>query len=398
MSETGRDATTSLPAPAPASIKRPIRVAVVGMSVNRTDGVRDHATLLAQAAARENVSCSLHWHLRSEGSLSGTRSQLRAWTRELRRELAEGKPDAVLLHYSTFAFSYRGVPLLVRPTLAAFRTARIPLVTVLHEFAYPWRYGGFRGSVWAVTQRAALIDIMRASAAVVVTAEFRARWLASRRWLPRRRLVVSPVFSNLPPALRGRPAQRGRPVLGLFGYSHQTAAMSLVLDALRLLEDRGVHVQLRLLGAPGRSSPSGEAWLAGARSRDLVDALSFSDTLPAQDLSNALADCEVLLLADTVGPTSRKTTLAASLATGRPVVAIDGPRRWPKLVDSEAAVVVAPRPSALADAVGALLADEGERERAGERGRAFAEREMSLARSARAVSALLQEVLGARAS
>jgi glycosyltransferase involved in cell wall biosynthesis len=394
VSETEHDFATSPRRSAATGTQRPLQTVVVGVSAGPTDGVRDHAVLLAGAPSRENVSYSLQWHWRSARSIRAARSELRAWTGGLSRELDQMQPDAVLLHYSTFAYSYRGLPVFVRPILSALRNSRAPLVTVLHEFAYPWRRGGWRGHMWAVTQRAALIDIMRASSAVVATTEFRAEWLASRRWLPQRRVVISPVFSNLPPSVSGRSPQRGRPVVGLFGYSHQGVAVSLVLDAIHLLEDRGVHVQFVLLGAPGRSSSSGEAWIAAARSREIVHAVSFSDTLPAQELSDALAGCDVLLFADTMGPTSRKTTLAASLASGRPVVAIDGPRSWSKLVQSEATVVAAPTSSALADALGALLADEHECERLGARGRAFAEREMSLRRSARVLTALLDDIVG----
>jgi glycosyltransferase involved in cell wall biosynthesis len=300
----------------------------------------------------------------------------------------------VLLHYSVFSYSHRGLPLFVHPTLAALRGARVPLVAMMHELVYPWTHGGWRGKVWALSQRALLIDVMRASSAAIVTADARAQWLASARWLPKRRVLVAPVFSNLPTP-QAEPA-RDRPgnVIGLFGYSYQGAAVSLVLDALRLLHDRGGDAELRLLGAPGRSSSAGEVWLTAARTRALEPALSFSGALPGQALSNALAACDLLLFPDAAGPSSRKGTLAASLASGRPIVALDGPNRWSKLIEAEAARVAQPTAPALADAVGALLADAQARETLGARGRAFAEREMGVARSVEAVMSILEGLLG----
>ncbi len=301
----------------------------------------------------------------------------------------------MLLHYSVFSYSHRGLPLFVRPTLSALHGSRIPLVTVLHEFAYPWRRAGLHGSAWALSQRALLIEVMRASAAAVVTIDTRADWLASRAWLPRRPVAFAPVFSNLPPpAVRPRP-DRQTPVIGLFGYSHEGAAISLVLDAVRLLEDRGRGVELMLLGAPGRSSAVGEAWLAAARTRAITHALSFSGTLAAQDLSDALAACDVMLFADSSGPSSRKTTLAASLASGRAVVAIDGPHSWSELIQAQAVHVVQPTSDALASGLDTLLGDEGLRQALGARGRVFAERQMGVARSARVVAGLLDDVLTA---
>ncbi len=363
------------------------------MSTSRICGVHDHATLLARALAGEHLACSTHWLTREQQSLGGARAEVRRWTGALAGELARERAQAVLLHYSVFSYSYRGLPLFVRPTLTALRAAGIPVITFLHEFVYPWDRGGLRGKAWAVSQRAAMIDVMRASAAVVVTIDERADWLASRAWLPRRPIAVAPVFSNLP-APRSAPAgpQRG-PLIGVFGYSYEGAARALILDAVRVLADRGERVELRLLGAPGGASAQAQAWLDGASSRGLQDALSFSGTLASQEMSDALAACEMLLFADAAGPTSRKGTLAASLASGRPVLALDGPSTWQELLSADAIRVVRPAPDALAGAVEALLGDEAEREALGARGRQFAEGTMGVKRSALLVTALLEQVL-----
>ena len=375
------------------------RIAVVGMSAaGPTCGARDHALLLAEALRGEQVECSLHWLGRDTEALRAGRGEIHRWTRALEGELARARPDGVLLHYSVFAFSHRGVPVHVAPTLAALRRVGAPVVTVLHEFVYPWRHRGWRARVWATTQRAVLVDVLRSSAAVVVTTDFRARWLATRPWLPKRPAVLAPVFSNLPAArvasvLRGASASgRSRPAVGLFGYSFQGAAVAQVIEALALARAGGLDVQLRLLGAPGRPSAVADAWLAQARAYGVERALSFSGVLAAQELADALAACELLLFVDGSGPSSRKGTLAASLASGRPVVAIDGPRRWGELVEARAARVVAPTAQALADAIGELLAQESLREQLGARGEAFAREGMSVERAARAVRGALAEV------
>ncbi|MFI5003963.1 MAG: glycosyltransferase family 4 protein [Solirubrobacterales bacterium] len=369
-------------------------MAVVGMSAGGTCGARDYAGLLADELSRQDAPCTLHWLWREAESMRAAHAEIRAWTGVLASELAETRPDIVLLHYSVFAYSYRGLPLFVAPTLSALRSARAPIVTVLHEFVYPWRHGGWRGKAWAVTQRALLIDVMRRSTAVLVTTDFRAAWLATRPWLPKRRAVVAPVFSNLPPPAACLPMPRPPSTVGLFGYSYQGAAVSLVLDAIARVRDRGLDVQLVLLGAPGRGSSAAEMWLQAAGDRDLAHALSCSGTLAAQELSNALAGCEILLFADASGPSSRKGTLAASLASGRPVVAIDGPRRWLELIEADAAQVVAPTSHALAEAIHALLGDGDLRQGLGARGRAFADRRMGVERTAEALSGLIAEIGG----
>jgi len=398
VSDLGYGIATAPRDSAAAGIGRAVQMAVVGVSVSRTCGVRDHAVLLADALGHENVSCSLHWLWRSETSLRGAHAEIRAWTRALATELEAAQPDAVLLHYSTFAYSHRGLPLFVRPTLAAARGARVPLVSMLHEFAYPWTHAGWRGYAWAFTQRAALFEIMHASAAALATTDLRVQWLTSRPWLPKRPVAFAPVFSNLPPpAIRARPDRPGF-LIGMFGYAFEGAEAALVLGAVCDLRERGHDVQLLLLGSPGRPSRAADAWLAAARRSGIDHALSFSGVMPAQGLSDALAGCDILVSAFVSGPSSRKGTLAGSLASGRPVIAIDGPRGWSELIRSEAVQVVAPTSRALADAIGALLADEPRREALGARGRAFAENRMGVSRTANAVTALLGDILREPAS
>ena len=370
-----------------------IRVLVVGVSEKPTCGVRDHATLLAEELERRGVACEVRWLSRSAGSLGHARSEFRAWTRELAARLARERPDVVLLHYSVFSYSHRGLPLFVAPVMGVLRRSGVPVVTVMHELAFPWRHGGLRGGVWALTQRAALAGVVRASSAVVVTAEFRAEWLHTRVWLPRRPVGLAPVFSNLPsPAVDALAERTGEEVVGLFGYAFEDPNIALVLDAMGALHARGRATRLLLLGSPGADSAPGRAWSQAAQARGLEDALSFSGTLAAQDLSNALAGCDVLLYADATGPASRKGTLAGSLASGRPLVAVDGPRRWAEVVDSAATLLVARTPQAIADALASLLGDAQAREALGARGGAFARERMGLARTGDVVAGFLADL------
>lgn len=367
-----------------------LRTAVVGVSVSGTCGVRDHAALLAQGLeAGGTAACSMHWLTRDGGTLRAARAEVSAWTEGLADELRRGGAEAILLHYSVFSYSYRGLPLFVHPVMSALRRSRLPLVAVMHELAFPLHKGGARGAVWAGSQRAALMEVVRGCSAIALTADFRVRWLESRRWLASRPLALAPVFSNLPAAVSAPRPQRPFRLLGLFGYRYEDGAIALVLDALALLRGQGGDVRLRLLGGPGSASSSAASWLQAARSRGLAGALSFSETVPAQDLANELAACDVLIFADTPGPSSRKGTLAGSLASARPLVATDGHRAWARLLTLGAARVVERSANALAEAVSALLADERECEALGARGREFAEQEMSLARTVEVVEGML---------
>ena len=376
-------------APAPAT---GLRVAVVGMSVGSICGVRDHAFILASALEDQRAACTTHWLMRDDLSLQGSRTEIGPWARGLRAELEESRPDVAVLHYSVFSHTYRGVPLFVHPVLAALKQAGVPVIAFLHEPAYPWRRGGWRGAAWALSQRAALIEVIGTARAAMVTADFQASWLASRRWLPSRPVMVTPVFSNLPPPSGSSRPRDGEPAIGIFGYSYESIDRSVVLDALRIIRDGGVAAHLRLLGAPGRSSESGRQWLELAGERSVSESLTFSGPLPAQALSDELAACDVLLFADSAGPSSRKGSLAAALASGRPVVAIDGHNTWDELVRAEVVEVVEPSARALAVGAAALIRDRKAADRQGARGRAFHEQKMGVSVTARAFLALASEV------
>lgn len=368
------------------------RVAIVGVSESGTCGVRDHGELLAAGLAAEGLEPGWHWLTRQAASLPAVRAEFAQWTQRLRSELGEERPDAVVLQYSVFSYSYRGFPLFVPAVLEAAASSGAPVVGLLHEFIYP-RGRSLKGEAWALSQAIALRAVVARCSALVVTAPSRAEWLATRRWLPRRELVLAPVYSNLPPP-RPAAAQAGASErIGLFGYAYEGAAMALVLDTLALLRAQRPEARLMLLGAPGAASPAAEVWRAAAEERGVAEALSFSGVLPAQELSDALAGCDVLLHPEPSGPTSRKGTLAGSLASGTAVLALDGPRSWSDLLEARAVAVADPNPAALAAALDQLLADDAAREQLGTRGRSFHDSAMSVQRTARSVAATIDRLL-----
>ena len=355
-------------------------------------GVRDHGRLLAGQLEREGSRCSTHWlDLDGDMGLRASRRRVLSWAAALPGELARERTRAVLLHYSVFAYSHRGVPLYTHPTVRALRSAGVPIVAVLHEVAFNWpERPAPRATLWAATQRLAARELVRASAALLVTADFRAEWLRSRVWLPSRPLRVAPVFSNLPPGAVHADGAPHAPVLGVFGWALGEETREVVLGALaRLRGETGA--ELRLLGAPGEQSSSGAAWRQDAARHGVADALTFSGLQPAQDLAAELASADILLYVDPTGPAGRKGTLAAELAAGRPLIALEGRRTWPALAESGAALIVPRSAGALAAAAGGLIADDARREAMGPLAAGFYQREMAVERTAGAVRELLAE-------
>jgi glycosyltransferase involved in cell wall biosynthesis len=363
--------------------------------------VRDHGRLLADQLEREGIPCSRHWLERTSPTLRGAVSEARAWGSALPGQIRDDGAEAVVVHYSCFASAYRGLPVLARPLAGAIRRSGLPTVAVMHELFYPFGRDGVRGAVWASTQRLALLELVLAIDAAVATTEERRDWLTRAWWLPRRPAGFAPVFSNLPPPSAGRPGGDGAPapgppVIGMFGY-HYDGSGEFVLRALARLAEQGQAPELRLIGSPGPDSRAGQAWISRSRELGVDRHIVFTGLLDPQPLSDALASVELLLFVDPPGPTSRKGTLAGSLASGTPVLALDGPATWPD-VRREGALRIVPRDdAALAEGIVSLLGDPGARAELGARGRAFAETAMGVGRTAAEVRRLLALLSAPRA-
>lgn len=345
-------------------------VVLTGRSTAAVCGVRDYGAMLARGlAGREQQRVELCWE-------DGRSSGLRAGARLLESVLAE-MPDAeasvVVLNYSVFAFSFKGVPLGVPAMARRLRDAAVPVVCVAHEFAYPWGRRGLVGLVHAVTQRMALIPLVRVCSALVVTTEERADWVRSRWWLARRSVAVAPVSSNLPTDVRAKPSSSG-PQVAMFGYDRDRRTIELVCTTLAACRTPPAPI-LVLVGAPGPDSACADRWRAAADRHGCR--VEFTGVLAPRAAAEALVGSDIVLFADRQGPTSRRTTLAAALGLGCCVLAVAGPDTWPDLVDAGAVVVVEGRPAALGGKLDQLLADPALRRSVGQRGASFYAARMS---------------------
>lgn len=362
----------------------------VGISTAEVCGVRDAACVLADALSASGIVASTHWcELSETAGWRGRRQSLAAWSEGLRSSVTNGDVSAVVLHYSVFEFGPHGVPVHALGFGRALASLPVPVVGFLHELAYPFGRRGLRGTAHAVTQRVGLIPIVRASDALVVTTEQRAEWVRGRRWLPRRPVRFVPVFSNFPAQEPRVPDGPIRSV-GVFGFASPGIEVPAVAEALRLLASRGRPVELVLLGAPGPDSAAAEEWRRGFGRA--ATSVRFTGILPPSRLAAELAAVDVLLFPDRGGASSRKGTLAAALSAGRPVVAVEGPEQWGRVIAENAVVVAAPDPAAVAAALEQLSDDPGIRREFGARAEAFYRLRMSPEVAGEAIRAILVDL------
>jgi glycosyltransferase involved in cell wall biosynthesis len=358
----------------PQAAGAPLRLLVAGGSLTRVCGVRDHHRVLQQALGTLGVTVETVWWERdATASLRASRGAALAWCGRVRSAATRLRPDFLLWHYVPTTYGYRGVPWLVPIVTRGLARSRVPMVPFLHELIYPWGRRGWKGTVHAVTTRAALVGVLRAASGAVVTTEQRQEWLQRSWWTPRRPVALAPVYSNIQVVDRwcGAPADDGRAAsIGVFGFGSEGLLVDVVTTALAILRKRGRPIRLVLIGGPGPTAPAAGRWREGSR-RSGGPAPEFTDILEPSALSGALSRLDILLMPEGVGPTSGKGTLAAGLAHGVPIVAFDARTAWRSLVRERAVALAHPTPGRLAERLEELLRDGAARSELGTRAEAF---------------------------
>lgn len=361
-----------------------MRILQVGAATTPVCGVRDYSMVLDRLLAENDASCGRVWWERNpRESLRAGLDGARAWCGRVEAAARTARPDWLLWHYTPHMYGFRGFPYLVRSISAGLRWSGVPIVVLLHEIAAGWRSRGWRGFGQAAAHRLAMIPVLGACRAAVVTTEDRQRWLQQAAWVPHPPLHLAPVFSTIPVVAagsgwHGSGPDRSRPVVGIFGYGGfgpEEILTDVIVGALADLKREGLNTHLLLVGHPGPDSAAGDRWRhAGARAG--IDAIEFTGVLEPEALPLALCGVDVVILPDRSGPTPRKATLAGSLAHGLPIVGFEAPTAWRELA-GEGAVRLAPQTEkGLAEALGALLRDDDLRVSLGRRAGEFYRRHM----------------------
>jgi glycosyltransferase involved in cell wall biosynthesis len=328
--------------------------AILNLGISRTGpcGVRDYARVVGRALKDAGASVDTEWlDLEPGGGPRQLRRRTARWLDDVERRIDGRRYDWLAWHYSVFSYGHAGIPLVARPTARRLAATGVPVVGVLHELAYPFHRSGARGLAFAVTQRVALRSVVRS--------------------LPRRPTIALPVCANVAGGRR-REQRRARPVVGIVGFASESYLVDPVVAAIAV-----AAADLLLIGAPGPESAQAERWREASRFAGVADRVSFTGVLDAERYADAIASVDAVVFPDEDGPSSRKGTLAAALAAGRPVVAFDGPDAWRLAVDEDAVALIAPDAGALARALAGLLRDDELRRAQGGRAAAFYEREQS---------------------
>ncbi|HEX9991591.1 MAG TPA: glycosyltransferase [Acidimicrobiales bacterium] len=360
-------------------------VVVCGVIPPGPGGMRDYGELLAADLRRRGRPAVVRWQLNDGARLAMC---LGANLRFLWAALRLRRGTSVVWNYAPISMGWRGLPGpgVLFGLVARARGAHV--VTVLHELAPRWAGQPWTVRASAVASSALLAPVLAGSDAVVVTTEHRRRRLAPFLRAAGTPLHFLPVFSNFPVPGERPPTGDGFPVV-VVDHGADYARPDVVVDALVRLRATGPG-RLVLLGSPGPGRPAADRWTDLAAAAGLPDgAVSFTGIVSYLEFSRALLSAGAVVLPNEQGPSCRKGTLAAAVSHGCPVVSVDGPFRWDRLVDEGAVTVVPPDGAALAAALARLRDDPAARAEAGRRAAAFYDEAMSVEVVGAAIAGLL---------
>lgn len=359
----------------------------LGVSRSNPCGVHHHAEVLSDALTKNGCSSALAWVTQTDSNIAAS---VRAAWQVLVRARSAASGSSIIWHYSAHAYGHRGISLfgVLAGLLARRRGARV--IVVLHEIVLPWG-GSWRALLTAASHRLALPWVLIGADAWVVTTSDREEALRPAAWLLRRPLRLIPVFANVVPAesaLVERDGGSGGGV-GILGWAAGEDSAKLVLQGIH---DADARVPILLLGAPGIGTRPARAWQDAAEVVGAGEQVTFSGVIPSSDLSEAIARCAVVVLAYSDGPSSRRGTLAAALAHGKAVAALDGPNTWDVLRQVGAVKLAVAAPKAVADAVRGLLSDVSERRCLEDRAALFYRTHLSIRSAVERYEGLLEQL------
>lgn len=223
----------------------------------------------------------------------------------------------VLLQYSPPAFVRPGLPRLLRQ-LSRLRARGVPVVTTVHEY-WPPAARSVKRAVWRWLCRRSLAAVAARSSRVVATTPYAAKYMSEAGIARGREIAVVPVPSNIAPSASAPTTSPvgAAPVIAMFGqpyvFDRAVVAGLATWIAARSPRPRWIWI--------ARSNAEMTRWWREIGAPEVVE---FHGELPAADVSALIAQATIGVALYDDGASTRRSSLAALLAHGLPVVGLDG--------------------------------------------------------------------------
>jgi hypothetical protein len=304
------------------------------------------------------------------------------------------QPRKIIVQYVPHAYGCKAMNLAFALwTAARSRISGDDVRVMFHEVAFPF-------VAWPLRHN--LIAALNRLMAVVLLAGARRFYVSTPSWIPllkrwalrRTEIAWLPVPSNIPhvadetAAVRRREITRGssNQVVGHFG-TYPPGITALLTPVLRELLAARSDLSVLLIG---RSSCAyRESLLEGQDERAVwAERVIATGELSADEISASLGACDLLIQPFPDGATTRRTSLMAGLAQGAATITTLGSATEPIwLTDSLTPLVPVGDTGVLVKLAIEILDDDCCRALVGEHGRACYEREFSMERTLRVLTA-----------
>ncbi len=323
-----------------------------------------------------------------------------------RQIISERQIDVVHIQYQTGAFDLKPAINLL-PWYLRRSSPRPAIVTTYHDLRRPYLFpkaGPVRRWVTHMLGR-------HSDSLIFTTQADREQWETmaakekSAQKTPTHHVGVGSAVPVVPISADERQALRAECgvapeafLIGFFGFVNATKGLDTLFEAVRLLREQGVPVQVLIVGGSvGDSDPTNAIYrehlerLIRRLDLDMGDILLSTGYVEAAEASRALATCDAVALPFTDGASLRRTSLLTALDHGLPVVTTIPRQPIPELQETNALLLVPPNdPPALSDALRRLHEDRALGVSLGSAAKAFA-RQFSWSRIAEHTLAVYAE-------
>ena len=338
----------------------------------------------------DDVDAIDEYSRRLVGAMGEAGTEARYVTNGLSAVLTSGpEPSWVLLQYCPFSYGRAGIaPGLVRDVVNLRRRSRSRLALMVHE-AWVDMYDT-RSSLIGLWQRAQLRVLLGLADAVMASTQAIAGEIGHESVHVPVAATITPVATSSR-AARDRLGLDGKLTVALFGRDHPDRLRDYMEAAIAAIADAhgASRVAILNLGFDARSPrvPPGVEVISPGR-------------LSAGELSVRLWASDIVLLPLADGVSTRRTTLMAALAHGRPVLGLRGHDTEAILAEAHDAIALTPLgdPSAFAGAAAELTSDPDRLRAIGDAGRRLYQSRFDWPVLARTVTSVLDTMPGRAAA
>lgn len=233
-------------------------------------------------------------------------------------EVAESaEVRGIFLQYSPPAFVTSDLPRLLSQ-LSRLRARGVPIVTTVHEYWSPSTWSPKR-AIWRWLCKRALSAVAARSSRLVATTPYAASVLADAGITGAKDAAIIPIGTGIPavPAALQERDQGSPPTIAMFGQPgiFDRAVVLAVAQWMAAQSPRPRWIWI------ARSADEMRAWWRDLRAPDVVE---IHGGLPPHRVSQLLSEASIGLAVYDDGASTRRSSLAAIVAHGLPVVGLDG--------------------------------------------------------------------------